>query len=220
MHIVRGTPMIFTVALAKLDWTKSPVSVATTASVARMSALHITGRNPPPVWARSSVVQWVPSVLPFAYDREMEHFLRLMGTDGCNASMTYTRLVNLIEIMNFNNFDLFQISKGAVFAQLRETNLISSLSYTPTQIVLLIICVAWATEPLFRNRPAVTNAVYHGYRSWLEPTIFLQARFTFNARALIASGTLKVRFAKERFTAALTTATVERKTLCAAADRY
>lgn len=61
------------------------------------------------------------------------------------------------------------------------------------EIIFLILCVAWALEPLFETQPAVTNAVYHGYTSWLEPTLFLRAKFVLNARALIASGSLKVR---------------------------
>jgi hypothetical protein len=69
-------------------------------------------------------------------------------------------------------------------------------SISCTHIVVLILCIAWALEPLFEKRPAVTNAVYHGYSSWLEPTRFLRARFIFNARKLIASGSLKVSSAK------------------------
>jgi hypothetical protein len=61
-----------------------------------------------------------------------------------------------------------------------------------TQAIVLIVCIAWGIGPLVETPPAVTNAVYHGYRSWLEPTLLLRGRFILNSKALIASGSLKV----------------------------
>jgi hypothetical protein len=65
------------------------------------------------------------------------------------------------------------------------------LSFANT--IVLILCIVWTLWPLFDKPPAVTNAVYHGYSSWLEPTLLLRARFIFQAKAIIASGTLKAR---------------------------
>ncbi|KAH4007251.1 hypothetical protein HBI81_039170 [Parastagonospora nodorum] len=67
----------------------------------------------------------------------------------------------------------------------------TTFNLSPRETIFLIVCVAWALEPLFEKEPAVTSAVYHGYSSWLEPTLFLRARFILNAKALVASGSLK-----------------------------
>src|SRR5262245_60110425 len=48
------------------------------------------------------------------------------------------------------------------------TAFILSISYS--QVILFTLCVAWALGPVISKGPGVSNAVYHGYRSWIEPT--------------------------------------------------
>ena len=60
------------------------------------------------------------------------------------------------------------------------------------QQFLLAFVVFWAFTSLISKRPKASNAVYHGYRSWLEPTFLVQARYIVNARNIISSGYQKV----------------------------
>lgn len=63
---------------------------------------------------------------------------------------------------------------------------------TVPQLVALLLATSWLFLSLSRTRPKVTNAVYHGYRSWLEPTFLVQARYIISARKIITSGYRKV----------------------------
>jgi hypothetical protein len=96
---------------------------------------------------------------------------------------------------------LNMINLGAYFAQSYGLlEMINNEINTKTSdmsfmdVVILIICIALALERLLERPPTVTNAVYHGYSSWMEPTFLLRGRFIFNARVLIASGSVKVSF--------------------------
>jgi hypothetical protein len=118
---------------------------------------------------------------------------RLAMSSGLNASLLFTHLpsfscpsgVSQPRVFFSQSYDILEELKGSI------RSLVLGLSFGQTMV--LIFCIAWALEPLFEKPPAVTNAVYHGYLSWLEPTIFLKARFIVNARALISSGSLQVR---------------------------
>jgi hypothetical protein len=116
--------------------------------------------------------------------------------------------------------NLNKINFGAHFAQSyglfdminNENNTkISDMSFMDA--VILMICIAWALEPLLERPPTVTNAVYHGYSSWMEPTLFLRGRFIFNARSLIASGSVKVSLFSTLCNAGHNTKAVERSTV-------
>jgi hypothetical protein len=116
----------------------------------------------------------------------MVTFGRLFGSNDLNISSLVTHLPS------FGNPNGFVSQRHSILEQLKDHIPSLLFGFSSTQTIVLILCIAWALEPLLEKRPAVTNAVYHGYLSWLEPTLFLRARFIFNARALIASGSLQV----------------------------
>ena len=56
-----------------------------------------------------------------------------------------------------------------------------------------IVLAALILLSSFANRkPYVTGAPVHGRHWWWEPTLWLQSRFTFGARDIVASGYKKV----------------------------
>ncbi|KAF2191565.1 cytochrome P450 [Zopfia rhizophila CBS 207.26] len=66
------------------------------------------------------------------------------------------------------------------------TDFLDSLTYSQFAVILLGFC--WILSSLLQKRPKVLNAPFHGYRSWLEPTFFVQTRYVTSARKIITSG--------------------------------
>jgi hypothetical protein len=112
-------------------------------------------------------------------------------SDGLNAS-DFGHLLGSIHAFNASWIKILNLQHQGILKQIDNAIPRLPTGLLSTQTILFILCIAWALEPLFERRPVVTGAVYHGYSSWLEPTRFLRARFIFNARQIIASGSLKV----------------------------
>jgi hypothetical protein len=112
-------------------------------------------------------------------------------SDGLHAS-DFAHLLDPIHASNASWTKTLGFQHQGILKQINDAIPRLPTSLLSTQTIVFILCIAWALEPLFERRPAVTGAVYHGYSSWLEPTRFLRARFIFNARQIIASGSLKV----------------------------
>jgi hypothetical protein len=112
-------------------------------------------------------------------------------SDGLNAS-DFGYLFGSIHAFNASWIKTLNLQHQGILKQIDDAIPRLPTGLLSTQTILFILCIAWALEPLFERRPVVTGAVYHGYSSWLEPTRFLRARFIFNARQIIASGSLKV----------------------------
>jgi hypothetical protein len=123
----------------------------------------------------------------------MDTYIHQYMSQGLNSSI----LTNLHDFGR--SFDIAQSTalfskQHELIAQFRPLTdgLDAFYGFSPVQIVVFVLCVAWALGPVISKPPAVTNAVYHGYRSWLEPTWLLRARFILNSQSLISSGSLKV----------------------------
>jgi len=130
----------------------------------------------------------------------METFGQLRRSNGFNTSIL-AHLPGFGRSFNINQHSAIFSKQHGFLEQIPPIrDVVPSLPFgmSPAQIIILILCIAWALGPLVKKPPAVTNAVYHGYRSWIEPTFFVRARFIFNSKALIASGSLKVRPAATR----------------------
>jgi hypothetical protein len=70
------------------------------------------------------------------------------------------------------------------------TNHLGQLSFVQLAAILLVTSLILSS--ILRQSPKVTNAPYHGYRAWFEPTFLVQARFIFGAKNIISSGYQKV----------------------------
>ena len=127
------------------------------------------------------------------YVLSMETF-SFLPKSSLNASVL-SHIPNLGPYLHLNQSNIHFSKRSQLYQQLvpaRETimTLLDSVSFS--QLIIFILCTAWAVGPVIRKRPAVTNAVYHGYRSWLEPTFLVQARYIVFARDIISSGYRKV----------------------------
>lgn len=128
------------------------------------------------------------------HTRRMETFGFLPKTSTLNASVL-SQLSVFTRNMHINQSGVPISGHGEIAQQILPfkaglNSFFSTISYS--QAALIVLCVAWALGPVLKSRPGVTNAVYHGYRSWLEPTFLVQARYIISARDIISSGYHKV----------------------------
>lgn len=125
----------------------------------------------------------------------METFSFLPKSSALNASIL-SHFPSFGRSLHLNHSSVHLSKPEGLYGQLipikdTVTSFLASLSYA--QLLIFAVCVAWALGPVIKRRPGVTNAVYHGYRSWLEPTFLVQARYIISARNIITSGYQKVR---------------------------
>jgi hypothetical protein len=73
------------------------------------------------------------------------------------------------------------------FTSSQSTPQLAILAVTTIWILYQFIAASYAW-----SNPKVSTAVHHGYRSWFEPTILVQARFLISAKDIISSGFRKV----------------------------
>lgn len=132
------------------------------------------------------------SLLPFSHTMETFSFLPKSG--ALNSSVL-SHLPSLGRTLHINQSNIAFSGNSLFYEQIvpiKNTVAAFLAPFSYAQIVTFVLCVAWALGPIIRKRPGVTNAAYHGYRSWLEPTFLVQARYIVHARDIISSGYQKV----------------------------
>ncbi|RYP17317.1 hypothetical protein DL765_004608 [Monosporascus sp. GIB2] len=99
-------------------------------------------------------------------------------------------MASLSESSNPLNVSQVNFSKAVLDQSTRLGQFAASL--TIPQIIALILGSLLFIPSLTQKKIQVHGAPVHGRRWWFEPTLWLQSRFTFGAREIVASGYKKV----------------------------